>query len=136
LADRHKTKPKAVRMPDGLLAWYEEHAKATGRTVNASLVAALEEYRQRNSGSTTPPAVAPPKTIPVPAERLQELRTKALAADVEPIADVSELGRRSIEANCEQIAAQSRPPKNCKHPNLRLTKGVCPDCSEYVPSKS
>lgn len=33
-------------MPDGLLAWYEEHARNTGRAVNAVLVAALEEYRR------------------------------------------------------------------------------------------
>ena len=47
MADRHKTTPKAVRMPDGLLAWYEQHAKAAGRPVNAVLVAALEDYRAR-----------------------------------------------------------------------------------------
>ena len=26
-------------------------------------------------------------------------------------------------------------PKNCKHRNLRMAKGVCPDCSTYVTSK-
>lgn len=47
MADRHKSKPKAVRMPGGLLAWYEAIAAAEGRAVNAVLVEALEEYRQR-----------------------------------------------------------------------------------------
>lgn len=51
--DRHKSRPKAVRMPDGLPAWYEEHAKAMGRPVNAVLVQALEEFRARNDGATT-----------------------------------------------------------------------------------
>ena len=25
-----------------------------------------------------------------------------------------------------------RKPKNCKHPNMRMSKGVCPDCQEWV----
>lgn len=25
-----------------------------------------------------------------------------------------------------------RKPKNCKHPNFRGVKGVCPDCQEWV----
>lgn len=50
MADRHKSHPKAVRMPDGLLAWYEQHAQATGLSVNAALVAALEEHRVRHGG--------------------------------------------------------------------------------------
>jgi hypothetical protein len=59
VTDRHKNDPKAVRMPGGLLAWYEEHAKAAGISVNAALVGALEEYRARHdSGSTTPPVAA------------------------------------------------------------------------------
>lgn len=27
------------------------------------------------------------------------------------------------------------PPKSCKHKGLRMAKGVCPDCHEYVASK-
>lgn len=26
-------------------------------------------------------------------------------------------------------------PKNCRHPNLRMAKGVCPDCTTYVAKK-
>lgn len=50
MADRHKAKPKAVRLPGGLLAWYQEFAAAGGKPVNAVLVAALEEFRQRHTG--------------------------------------------------------------------------------------
>ncbi len=28
-----------------------------------------------------------------------------------------------------------RVPKNCKHPNFRGIKGVCPDCHEWVTGK-
>ncbi len=52
MADRHKITPKAVRMPDGLLAWYEQFAEAEGKPVNAVLVAALEEFRQRHEEVT------------------------------------------------------------------------------------
>jgi hypothetical protein len=68
VTDRHKSRPKAVRMPDGLLAWYEQHAKAAGGSVNASLVAALEEYRAwRDSGSTTSAPKRPRRTDSAPA---------------------------------------------------------------------
>jgi len=29
----------------------------------------------------------------------------------------------------------SSPPRKCRHPNLRIAKGVCPDCSTYVASR-
>jgi hypothetical protein len=48
MPDRHLTKPKAVRMPGGLLAWYEQHAEDTEQPVNAVLVKALQEYRERH----------------------------------------------------------------------------------------
>lgn len=40
-------------------------------------------------------------------------------------------------ANVANVAPDTPAPKprNCKHPNLRLTKGVCPDCREYVSGK-
>lgn len=61
--DRHKTRPKAVRMPGGLLPWYEEFAAKTGQSVNAALVAALEEFRTRR----TVPAPVVPGPEPEPA---------------------------------------------------------------------
>jgi hypothetical protein len=48
VTDRHLTKPKAVRMPGGLLAWYERYAPANGTNVNAAMVQALQEFRERN----------------------------------------------------------------------------------------
>lgn len=52
-ADRHKDKPKAVRMPGGLLAWYKQEAPARSVSVNALIVAALQEYRARHGGDDT-----------------------------------------------------------------------------------
>ena len=46
----HKRSPKAVRMPDGLQAWYEDRARTTGQPVNAVIVAALEAYRRKITG--------------------------------------------------------------------------------------
>jgi hypothetical protein len=37
-------------MPDGLLAWYRDYAEKTGRPVNAVMVKALEEFRERADG--------------------------------------------------------------------------------------
>ena len=48
MPDRHKSHPKTVRMPGGLLAWFKQFAETEGKPVNAVLVAALEEYRQRH----------------------------------------------------------------------------------------
>jgi hypothetical protein len=48
MTDRHKTQPKAVRMPAGLLDWYKTHAAFTSQTVNAAMVRALQEFRDRN----------------------------------------------------------------------------------------
>lgn len=56
MTDRHKTKPKAVRMPDGLLARVEVAVKTAGETVNAFIVAAIEEKLQRREGKNPAPA--------------------------------------------------------------------------------
>jgi len=48
MADRHKSHPKTVRMPGGLEAWYREYAPANATTVNAAMVKALEEFRERH----------------------------------------------------------------------------------------
>ena len=53
MPDRHLAKPKAVRMPSGLLAWYGKHAKETGQSVNAALVKALQKYRERNESEAS-----------------------------------------------------------------------------------
>jgi hypothetical protein len=58
VTDRHLTKPKAVRMPDGLLAWYERYAPANDTNVNAAMVRALQEFRERNEDGVSPPSSA------------------------------------------------------------------------------
>lgn len=61
MADRHKRHPKAVRMPGGLQAWYEAYADEHDLSVNAALVAALEEFRQRHD-LAHPASLQPPAT--------------------------------------------------------------------------
>ena len=46
-----------------------------------------------------------------------------------------------LQALRDKIAAEDAAhtddpePEECKHKGLRLTKGVCPDCQQYVASK-
>jgi hypothetical protein len=56
MTDRHLVKPKAVRMPGGLLAWYEQHAEANDTNVNAAMVQALQEFRERNEEGASEPS--------------------------------------------------------------------------------
>jgi hypothetical protein len=101
--DRHKTKPKAVRMPGGLLAWYEQHAPTAGMTVNAAIVAALEHYRAANGGATAP---APEKDAVAPPERTRKAAgTKAAQTDTHP---------------------------RCPHPGKRVIGGWCGDCDRMI----
>lgn len=60
MPNQHSTKPKAVRMPDGLEARVKAAAEADGETVNAFIVAAIEERLERRGGSTvrTVPAMS------------------------------------------------------------------------------
>jgi hypothetical protein len=46
---------KTLRFPVGsdLLAWFDDHAAATGLTTNAALVLALEKYRADNGQPLT-----------------------------------------------------------------------------------
>jgi hypothetical protein len=111
MADRHKSKPKAVRMPDGLLAWYGQHAEATGSTLNGAIVAALEDYRKRHEG--TPLEATGPGRDEVPVVKSGRRPRVAVA-----VPDCSE----------EETAQK---PGNCKHPKVRV-KGVCPDCQEWA----
>ena len=58
MTDRHKPedKPKAVRMPGGLLARVKTAAETDGASVNGFIVAAIEEHLARREGGSTPPA--------------------------------------------------------------------------------
>jgi hypothetical protein len=102
-------------MPDGLLAWYGQHAEATGQSVNGAIVAALEDYRKQHE--STPPEAA------------------GLGRDEVPVV---KSGRRppaavAVPDRSEEEAAPK--PGNCKHPKVRV-KGTCPDCFTYVTGKS
>jgi len=68
MPNRHATKPKAVRMPGGLEARVRAAAEADGETVNAFIVAAIEEKLQRREGGSTR-SVAPVKRSSTTAPR-------------------------------------------------------------------
>jgi hypothetical protein len=83
MPDRHLTKPKAVRMPGGLLPWYEDYATANSLAVNAVLVLALEEFRQRHAGATAPEPAKPAGATTRPA-RTKPARPVAAPASESP----------------------------------------------------
>lgn len=94
MTDRHKTVPKAVRMPDGLLARVEA-ALAPDEKVNAFIVAAIErEVTRREGGSTTSGAAAA-----APAERVAPpRRTRKPEADTVPPVVLREPASRPAHA--------------------------------------
>jgi hypothetical protein len=51
MPSQHKTKPKAVRMPGGLLARVEAAVESSDETVNAFIVAAIEERLERRESA-------------------------------------------------------------------------------------
>ena len=115
MPDRHKNPPKAVRMPDGLLAWYEDRAADTGQPVNALIVAALEDNRQRQDGATAPEPARAAGATTRPA-RAKPARTVAAPA--------TELPRKPPSAE----------RGDCPHPKARITKGLCNACGTNVGS--
>lgn len=81
MTDRHKTQPKAVRLPPGLLPRVEAAAAADGASVNSFIVAAIEEkLDRRGSDSTTPPATAR-KGATTPASVSPQRHVVGAAAD-------------------------------------------------------
>lgn len=131
MADRHKNPPKAVRMPGGLEAWYENYAASAGMPVNGVIVKALEEFRARNSGATASPAgrgaVAPLSIggieIPIVVDDRQPPGIVSVIAPGEEATQV-----RSFALTPDEPAPK---PRNCKHPRVHV-KGVCPDCHEWA----
>lgn len=57
MPNQHATKPKAVRLPGGLEARVKSAAEGSDETVNAFIVAAIEEKLQRREGGSTPEPV-------------------------------------------------------------------------------
>ena len=93
MTDRHKNRPKAVRMPDGLEARIGA-ALEDGEKVNAFIVAAIEERLERR-GSTTSAAPAEPVAPPK--------RSRRPRADIAPAATFkqAEPQRRAHAQTCK-----------------------------------
>ena len=102
MADRHKNRPKAVRMPDGLEAWYRERAATTGQPLNAVLVAALEAFRHQHDGATT-----------------KRARKPAIAGPVR-------------EAATQSAVTPPVSRRLCPHQGTRVIGGWCPGCGVMV----
>lgn len=115
--DRHKEPPQAVRMPDGLKAWYREQATAEGQPLNALLVAALEEFRARHDGATTPPA---------PATRGATAPRKPRQPKAAPVVTFTV----PLDSPNARIALGADP--DCPHPKARINKGLCGACGTNV----
>lgn len=121
---QHKTKPKAVRMPDGLEAWYRQHAASTGQTLNGALVAALEDYRRRHEPAT---ATVAGVRIGITADPRQPPGTVSVISPGEEVTRVHSFTLAPGEP--------ATGPENCEHPKVRV-KGICPDCFKEVGYKS
>jgi hypothetical protein len=59
MSSAHKRSPLSVRLPEGDQAWLADHAVKAGKAVNAVVVAAILEYRERHDGTTA--AAIPPE---------------------------------------------------------------------------
>jgi hypothetical protein len=98
----HSTRQTAFRIPEGLLAGAKDEAEREGLTLTAWVLAAITEKLARTETRVT--ASVPPAA---PVSPPQAARS-APASDPEPAA------------------------KNCRHRNLRMSKGICPDCHQPV----
>jgi hypothetical protein len=103
-------------MPDGLLARVEIAAATDGASVNAFIVAAIEEKLQRREGGSTAPAVrvAPPRRARKPRE------------DTAPAVTFT----APLDSPNARIALGVDP--DCPHPKARINKGLCGACGTYV----
>jgi hypothetical protein len=113
MPDRHKTTPKAVRMPDGLLARVEA-ARADGETVNAFIVAAIERELERREGGSTAPA----------AKRHSGSTTRKPPAVTFTAPLDSPNARIAFGGSAD-----------CPHPKARINKGLCGACGTNVGTK-
>jgi hypothetical protein len=117
MPDRHKHTPIRFRPPEADRSWLLEFAAETGNAVNAVLAAALAEFRARHGGPTA-------ETAPVESGR--------------PAAPRRTSQRKAAPSAVFVAVGQEQPQpsgKNCAHRNMRLSKGSCPDCGEWVTRK-
>jgi len=92
--------------PAGDSAWAREEAARRGVKLSTILTEALGEYRAKHQGGSP---VSPPRAR-------QRREATAPAA-------------RFVAAEDEQPQSAG---KNCTHRNMRMTKGICPDCQQAV----
>ena len=88
-------------------SWLREAALAAARPPGLHPLPQIQARGRVKSG--TPPTMPPEPPLPRPRKAPAPVRFR----EPEP----------------------ERTPKNCKHPNFRGVKGVCPDCCEWVTGK-
>ena len=106
MADRHKPedKPKAVRMPGGLLERVKTAAETDGASVNGFIVAAIEEKLERREGGSTAPTV----------------RAKSGSTTRKP------------KAALAVPFVEPAGPRRCTHPGKRVIGGYCGECDRMI----
>jgi hypothetical protein len=112
-------------MPDGLRVWYETYAEQHGRTFHATLVEALEAFRQANergltTGATTPtPAAAAPSGTTRGRTTRKTVPRQSKPRQTSPPPPVT-----------------FREPAACPHPPIRRTGPNCLACGQPVWAKN
>jgi hypothetical protein len=123
-----------VRVADGVWDAAKARAAADGVTLASVITAALEAY---GSGRPVPAG----QREAVPADTAVPTDGPAVPT-AEAVAGTARTQRRERPAPSAPPAADPVPgvagePRkgSCKHPNMRIRKGVCPDCYEWVPGR-
>jgi hypothetical protein len=129
-SDRHKRNPVPFRPPEGDRSWLLTYAASTGQAVNAVLVAALGEYRARHGDTTSavlPPAGGDTTTVAVPPVNGD---TTSHGGDT-----TAERTPPRPELKPEPSPEPERK-RSCTHKRMRIRKGVCPECGQWVSGSS
>ena len=150
-----------VRIAEPLLETVAEAARRRGETVTGVVEKAFEAYVQDAQPQSPPEPADPPAAPEKPAPRARAPRRATAKTPPEPTAaqDEGERITAEIEAGPDEVARlrlsrqQARqgqavhwdpeplaedwdpapvPKKDCKHPNMRVKKGFCPDCQTWV----
>ena len=112
-------------MPHGV------HAKdQTAFRLDPDLRARLKARAEKDGQSMTDIAA---RGITAELDRLDGITTSAVQAD--PVSPPRARKPRAVPA-VSFVAAEDEQPKqagkNCTHRNMRMTKGICPDCHQPV----
>ena len=123
-----------------ILAWaMPDYA---GALRNAAEIAAAAPRTRKPAARTGKPATArtePPAPAPVPrdgrAPVVAELQDRIRQMETVPAAAIfQEPGAQRVIKGIapDETPEPARKKRACKHPNMRMAKGVCPDCHEWV----